>query len=76
MLSEKESDQCVSHVAKRTNEMQTEIYSLNLESYKLAILPFFVGFSVVVLYLVVCFILFLSWILQLYRSGFRSFRNY
>lgn len=61
---------------QENKEMRTEIYSLNLESYKLAILPFFVGFSVVVLYLVVCFVLFLSWILQLYRSGFRSFRNY
>lgn len=61
---------------QENKEMRTEIYSLNLESYKLAILPIFVGFSVVVLYLVVCFVLFLSWILQLYRSGFRSFRNY
>ena len=61
---------------QENKEMRTEIYSLNLESYKLAILPIFVGFSVVVLYLVVCFVLFLSWILQLYRSGFRSFRNH
>ena len=32
VLSENESDQCVSHVAKRTNETRTEIYSLNLDS--------------------------------------------